>query len=115
AKEIASFLDKDRPHEVVINGHADDVPVSNAEFSSNWELSSMRAIQFMYLILDESDIEPQYFSAKGFGEYHPIVPNTSEGNRAKNRRVEVLIQAKYDIQDELEESGSETINENTED
>ena len=107
AKEIASFLDKDRPHEVVINGHADDVPVSNAEFASNWELSSMRAIQFMYLILDESDIEPQYFSAKGFGEYHPIVPNTSEENRAKNRRVEVLIQAKYDIQDELEESASE--------
>lgn len=110
AKEMASFLDKDQPHEVVINGHADDVPVSNDEFASNWELSSMRAIQFMYLLLDESDIEPKFFSAKGFGEYHPIVSNTSEENRAKNRRVEVLIQARYDIQDELDESENEPEN-----
>lgn len=112
AKEIASFLNKDRPHEIVINGHADDVPVSNAEFASNWELSSMRAIQFMYLILDESDIEPKYFSAKGFGEYHPIVPNTTEENRAKNRRVEVLIQAKYDIEDEVKENEKTNSDEN---
>lgn len=97
AKEIATVLNTDPPHEIVINGHADDVPVNNAEFASNWELSAMRAIQFMYLLLEESDIDPKYFSARGYGEYQPIVPNTSEENRAKNRRVEVLIQPNYDI------------------
>ena len=102
AKDIASLLDSDPPHEIVVNGHADDVPVKNNEFSSNWELSSMRAIQFMYLLLDDSEMDPKWFSARGYGEYQPIVKNTSEHNRAINRRVEVLIQPNYDIEDEVE-------------
>lgn len=102
ANEIASFLGTDPPHEIVIHGHADDRPMHNNEFASNWELSSMRAIQFMYLLLEESEIAPQWFSARGYGEYRPAVPNTSEANRAINRRVEVLIMPNYDIEDELE-------------
>jgi len=101
AKEIATFLNTDPPHEIVVNGHADDRPMHNEEFASNWELSTMRAIQFMYLLLEESELEPKYYSAKGFGEYRPAVPNTSETNRAINRRVEVLIQPNYDIEGEL--------------
>lgn len=101
AKEIASFLSTDPPHEIVVSGHADDRPVHNREFASNWELSSMRAIQFMYLLLNDSGIEPRWFSAKGYGEYRPVVPNTSEENRAINRRVEVLIQPNHDIEEEL--------------
>ncbi len=46
--------------------------------------------------------EPKYFSARGYGEYKPIVPNTNEENRSKNRRVEVLILPNYDIEDEVE-------------
>lgn len=101
AKEIASFLSTDPPHEIVVSGHADDRPVHNKEFASNWELSSMRAIQFMYLLLNDSGINPKWFSAKGYGEYRPVVPNTSEANRAINRRVEVLIQPNHDIEEEL--------------
>lgn len=95
AKEIANFLDADPPHEVVISGHADDIPMNNEKYGSNWELSSMRAIQFMYLLLDYTDVEDKWFSARAFGEYHPIVPNTSDENRAINRRVEVLIQPNF--------------------
>lgn len=101
AEEIASFLSTDPPHEIVVSGHADDRPVHNKEFASNWELSSMRAIQFMYLLLNDSGIDPKWFSAKGYGEYRPVVPNTSEANRAINRRVEVLIQPNHDIEEEL--------------
>lgn len=102
AQEIASFLKTDPPHEIVVNGHADDRPMHNEEFASNWELSSMRAIQFMYLLLEESEIDPKWFSARGYGEYQPVVPNVSEENRAKNRRVEVLILPNYDIAEELD-------------
>lgn len=101
AKEIASFLNTDPPHAIVVSGHADDRPMYNEEFASNWELSSMRAIQFMYLLLEDANIEPKWFSAKGYGEYQPLVPNTSEENRAINRRVEVLIEPNYDITDEV--------------
>lgn len=103
AEEIANIIDSDPPHEIVVNGHADDRPMHNEEFASNWELSSMRAIQFMYLLLEETDLESKWFSSKGYGEHRPTVENTSEENRAINRRVEVLIQPNYDIQEELEE------------
>lgn len=99
AKEMAQMISSDPPHDIVVNGHADDRPMQNDEFGSNWELSTMRAIQFMYLLIEEANLEPKWFSAKGYGEYHPLVENTSEENRAKNRRVEVLIQPNYDIDD----------------
>ena len=101
ANEIAVLLESDPPHEIVINGHADDRPLKNDEYDSNWELSTMRAIQFMYLLMDDSNIEPRWFSARGYGEYRPIVENTSEHNRAINRRVEVLVQPNYDIEEEV--------------
>lgn len=103
AEEIANLLLTDPPHEIVVNGHADDRPMNNREFASNWELSSMRAIQFLYLLLDYSDLDPEWFSARGYGEFQPMVPNTSEENRAINRRVEVLILPNHDIDAEVEE------------
>jgi len=107
AKEIASFLVTDPPHEIVVNGHTDNVPIHNEEFASNWELSTMRAIQFMYLLLDDSEIEPKWFSARGYGEYRPVVQNTNAENRAINRRVEVLILPNHDIEQVIEEVGEE--------
>lgn len=91
AHEIAQFLHTDPPHEIVISGHADDRPMYNHEFKSNWELSVMRAVNFMVILLENKNLNPDKFSAKGYGEYKPLVPNTSKENRAKNRRVEVLI------------------------
>lgn len=97
AKDVSELLYTDPPHQIVVSGHADDRPVYNAEFASNWELSVMRAINFMGLILENDQLDPGKFSAKGYGEHQPIVPNNSEANRAKNRRVEVLILPNYDI------------------
>lgn len=107
AKEIANLIDSDPPHNIVVNGHADDRPMHNEELGSNWELSTMRAIQFMYLLIEDADLEPKWFSAKGYGEYRPTVENTSEENRAMNRRVEVLIQPNYDLEETLLEEEKE--------
>ncbi|AIF44202.1 flagellar motor protein MotB [Virgibacillus sp. SK37] len=98
AKEISGFLLTDPPHQIIVSGHADDLPIHNEEFSSNWELSVMRAIHFMRIVLENEQLDPTKFSAKGFGEYKPAVPNTSEANRAANRRVEVLILPNYNLQ-----------------
>lgn len=97
AKEVSELILTDPPHEVVVSGHADDRPMHNEYFSSNWELSVKRATNFMTLILKSEKLDPTRFSAKGFGEHRPIVPNTSEANREKNRRVEVLILPNYEI------------------
>jgi chemotaxis protein MotB len=101
AKEISQLLITDPPHQVVISGHTDDVPMNNAKFGSNWELSVMRAVNFMTLVLDNEGLDPDKFSAKGYGEYKPIVPNDSAKSRAQNRRVEVLILPNYEIAGQL--------------
>ncbi len=51
----------------------------------------MRAINFMKILLEDKELDPRWFSAKGFGEYQPIADNNTELGRAQNRRVEVLI------------------------
>ncbi|MBP3967279.1 flagellar motor protein MotB [Paenibacillus lignilyticus] len=95
AVEISSMLQKYPDYEVKVSGHTDNVPINNKEFESNWELSSMRAIRFMDILLQNKKLDPHLFSTIGFGEYRPIAQNTSNVGRAKNRRVEVSIIRKY--------------------
>ncbi|WP_100400017.1 flagellar motor protein MotB [Bacillus sp. FJAT-44742] len=91
AREISELLYTEPTHEVVVSGHTDDRPISTSEFQSNWELSVIRAVNFMSLLLENNKLDPLQFSAKGFGEHRPIAENDSPENKAKNRRVEVLI------------------------
>lgn len=96
--EISNFIVADPPRHVTISGHTDDVPIHNVDYSSNWHLSVMRAINFMEILLENDNLEPDYLSAKGYGEYQPIAENDTAAERAKNRRVEVLITPNYDLQ-----------------
>lgn len=90
-KEISELLILDLPRNIIISGHTDNVPINNSEFESNWELSVMRAINVMKIVLKNENLDPRLFSAKGFGEFRPIGSNDSVAGRAKNRRVEILI------------------------
>lgn len=93
AKELSKLLVFKPKRNVVITGYTDNIPMHNGEFSSNWELSVMRAVNFLTLIVDNNpQLDSSYFSAKGYGENKPIAANNTEEGRAKNRRVEVLIQ-----------------------
>ena len=80
------------PERVLISGHTDTDPISNARFPSNWELSSTRALTFMkYLLSINNDLNPARFSAIGYGEYRPIANNETVEGKQTNRRVEILI------------------------
>lgn len=80
------------PQKVVISGHTDNIPINTAEFPTNWDLSSKRALNFMkYLLAQEPKLQPARFSAIGHGEYRPAAANATPEGRAQNRRVEVLI------------------------
>lgn len=85
---------------VVISGHTDNVPINTRDFPSNWDLSSKRALNFMKFLLVQEKLEPQRFSAIGYGEYRPVMSNDTSEGRAKNRRVEVLIQRNYKSQEQ---------------
>lgn len=88
---IGNILVEYPPYEVIVSGHTDSVPINNYQFESNWDLSSKRAINFMKLLLQNKDLDPQRFSAIGYGEYRPIADNVTEEGRSQNRRVEVKI------------------------
>ena len=79
------------PNKIRIEGHTDDLPIHTREFPSNWELSTARALSVLRYFLSKG-VEPKRLAAVGYGEYHPLVPNTSAENRAKNRRVEIYIE-----------------------
>lgn len=91
ANEISDLLVMEPPRNIIISGHTDNVPIGNAPFDSNWELSVMRAINFMKIILKNDKLDPSMFSAKGFGEFNPVASNDTKEGKAKNRRVEILI------------------------
>ncbi|MBS4192170.1 flagellar motor protein MotB [Bacillus sp. FJAT-49705] len=91
AKEISDLLVMDPPRNIIISGHTDNVPIGNAPFESNWELSVMRAINFMKIVLQNENLDPSSFSAKGFGEFQPVASNDTAEGKSRNRRVEILI------------------------
>lgn len=76
---------------IVVEGYTDNVPMNTPRFPSNWELSLGRAASVVRYLAEEENVEPTRLSAKGYGEFNPIVPNDSAENRAKNRRVNIII------------------------
>ncbi|WP_428910976.1 flagellar motor protein MotB [Niallia sp. Krafla_26] len=96
AREISKILEMDVPRSIIISGHTDNVPIRNSQFSSNWELSVMRAVNFMKVLLENPNLKPELFTAKGSGEFQPIATNETAEGRAQNRRVEILIQPKIE-------------------
>ncbi|KOY81946.1 flagellar motor protein MotB [Lysinibacillus macroides] len=104
AKELADVLVSNPPRNIIITGHTDNVPVG-PNFSSNLELSLMRASKFYMVLLDGNpQLKSGNISARGYGEDRAIAPNDTAEGRAKNRRVEVLIQPL------VTEDGSEATN-----
>lgn len=91
ANGIASLFVMDPPRSIVISGHTDNVPIATFQFSSNWDLSVMRAVNFMKILLENDALNPEWFSAKGYGEFKPVASNDTAEGRAQNRRVEILI------------------------
>ncbi len=82
------------PNDIVIEGHTDNMPISNFEYKNNWQLSSARALNVLeYFVNIKKQANPKRFKSVACGEYQPIVPNNSEVNKALNRRVNILIVA----------------------
>ncbi|MCB1942357.1 MAG: flagellar motor protein MotD [Candidatus Accumulibacter sp.] len=75
---------------ITIEGHTDDVPISNAQFPSNWELSAVRATTVLRLFT-AAGIAPTRLTAIGYADTRPVEPNALADGRARNRRVSILI------------------------
>lgn len=87
---IAAIL-RERGYRLRIEGHTDNIPIHNARFASNWELSTARATEIIRLLIVRDGFDPTGLSAGGYGEYHPVASNQSMEGRAMNRRVDIVI------------------------
>ena len=79
------------PNVVVVEGHTDNVPIHTAQFPSNWELSTARAISVARYLFQKGNLKPERFAVAGYGEYHPVASNDTNEGRQENRRVEILL------------------------
>lgn len=107
-RQIADSLGS-TSYAVRIEGHTDNVPIHNAEFHSNWELSSARATRTARTFIDIGTLPPDRLSAAGYAEFHPAASNETADGRAENRRVDLVVlpstQINFAVPDDYSSAG----------
>ncbi|SET05588.1 chemotaxis protein MotB [Natronincola peptidivorans] len=77
---------------ILVEGHTDSDPVAQPNiYKTNWDLSVARAAHVVRFFIEEADMTPKRFKASGYSKYYPIAPNDTPGNKAQNRRVDIII------------------------
>jgi len=90
-EEVASILKTVGDRDFQVAGHTDNVPISTERFPSNWELSAARAVNVVKFLENEG-VAPGVLSAAGYSEYDPVADNDTSQGKAKNRRIEIVLQ-----------------------
>ncbi|HEY8069185.1 MAG TPA: type VI secretion system protein TssL, long form [Burkholderiales bacterium] len=90
-QRIAAALER-VPGTILVTGHTDDVPIRTARFPSNWELSTERAASVVKLMAGKLT-DASRLRAEGVADSAPLAPNDSAANRARNRRVEIILRS----------------------
>lgn len=88
-RAVAEVLNK-VDNDIQVEGHTDNVPINNAMFPSNWELSAVRASSVVRLFLD-SGMDEKRLVAMGHGANEPVASNDTAEGRLRNRRVQLMI------------------------
>ncbi|NVB36483.1 OmpA family protein [Pseudenhygromyxa sp. WMMC2535] len=74
----------------VVAGHTDNVPIKTAKFSSNWELSTARAVEVVNFLIGDG-MPAERIGAAGYAEHDPVADNSTPEGRAQNRRIEIVL------------------------
>lgn len=78
-------------HYIRVEGHTDNQPINSFLYPSNWELSGARSSSIIRYLIQRFKFMPNLFTAVGYGDTRPVIDNITPENRAKNRRVEILV------------------------
>ncbi len=89
-EKVAAVIKK-LPNPVRLEGHTDAVPIHNARFASNWDLSAARSITMLTLFSSRFGVPTDQMAISGYAETKPIDSNETDEGRARNRRVDILI------------------------
>lgn len=93
-KQVGNVLKQINGKHIQVIGHSDGLSLgksSRSKFSSNLELSALRAISVVRYLVDEVGIDPSRISAAGYGSQNPIDKNDTEKGRQRNRRIEFVL------------------------
>ncbi|MCR5468437.1 MAG: flagellar motor protein MotB [Lachnospiraceae bacterium] len=93
--KISSILDVYTKNIIEVEGHTDNVPISNDKYENNDVLSMYRALSVANIIRENTTLDPAVIKSSGRGEYLPVADNSTAEGRAKNRRVEIKIYNSY--------------------
>jgi chemotaxis protein MotB len=93
--QVAAVLKTVKGRSFQVAGNTDNVPIQNARFASNWELSTSRAVEVVKLLIARG-VDPKGLSAAGYGEFDPVAGNDSPDGKGKNRRIEITLQPNLD-------------------
>jgi chemotaxis protein MotB len=100
--KVAGVLGQLEGRRFLIAGHTDNVPISTSRFPDNWALSTERATVVTRFLIDNG-MKPTNVAAAGYGEHDPIRDNTTADNRARNRRIEIILMPNIEEMPELPE------------
>jgi chemotaxis protein MotB len=103
-----------KPGKIQVQGHTDNIPIRRSpRYRSNWELSSARAISVAEELMKDGEINQRRFEIAGMADTQPLVDNTTRENRARNRRVEIVI--RQGLGEEITEEDKEVLQEEGQD
>lgn len=94
--KVARIINDRKDVEVLVEGHTDNVPISNPCMKDNWDLSAKRATSIVRTLQDQYAVNPARMTAGGRSEYVPKGPNDSDTGRSMNRRTEIILTPKLD-------------------
>jgi chemotaxis protein MotB len=89
-REVAGILRQFPSRRFMIAGHTDNIPLHNATYRDNWELSTARAVSVTEFLV-ASGVRPDRLVAAGYGEYDAVANNRTEAGRRENRRIELVL------------------------
>jgi chemotaxis protein MotB len=88
---IAESLNAYPDRAVSVEGHTDNLPIRNARYQSNWELSAARGLAAVNYFQQNAQVDPGRLKVVGYGQYHPVSSNETAAGRKRNRRIEIRI------------------------
>ncbi len=94
--KIAKVVNDHNAFDILVEGHTDNVPISNDCVNDNWDLSVKRATSVVRTLQTKYNVAPERMTAGGRGEYLPKASNEDASGRSENRRTEILIMPKLD-------------------
>ncbi|MEM7109557.1 MAG: OmpA family protein, partial [Bacteroidota bacterium] len=105
--KIATIMKNKPDIDFMVEGHTDNVPIKQSCISDNWELSVLRATAVVKVLQDDFEIAPERMTAAGRSYYVPLVENTNDQNKARNRRTRIVVLPKLDQFYDMVEKGME--------